>query len=65
MLLAVAIFLLALLAYALYSVYAVHHLNEYGYSGDASQMMLRFYLGCSSLIVLLAIVAVLVGMVTS
>ena len=42
MLLAVTlVYLLFLLGYGLYSTYAIHHLNEYGYSGDASQQVLR------------------------
>ncbi|MBI4032128.1 hypothetical protein HY374_00300 [Candidatus Berkelbacteria bacterium] len=65
MVIAVALFLVALVGFGLYSVYAVHHLNEYGYSGDASQQMIRTYLGCASLIILLAIAGVIAGIMTS
>ncbi len=53
---------LFLLGYVLYSVYAIHHLNEYGYSGDASQRILRLYLGTSSLITIASIVGILIGL---
>lgn len=59
------LFLLFLLGYGLYSTYAVHHLREFGYSGDASQRMLRAYLGFSVTIITITIVTVLIGWVTS
>lgn len=64
MFLAVGLALVALLAFGLYSVYAVHHLNEYGYSGDASQQMLRGYFGCATVIVLTTVVSVIIGVLT-
>lgn len=62
LLVAIGLFLIYLLAHALYSIYAIHHLNEYGYSGDASQYMLRLYAGFSSLVVIVALAAVIYGL---
>ncbi len=62
--LAGGLFLLFLLGYTLYSTYAVHHLREFGYSGDASQRMLRAYIGFSAIVITLAIAAIVIGLVT-
>ncbi|MBI4023143.1 hypothetical protein HY375_03190 [Candidatus Berkelbacteria bacterium] len=55
------LFLLFLVAFGLYSVYAVHHLNEFGYSGDASQRILQLYIGFSGLVLLAVAVALAYG----
>ena len=47
------LYILFLIGYGLYSIYAIHHLNEYGYSGVASQRVLRVYIGCAGLIILI------------
>lgn len=57
-------YLIFLLGYSLYSIYAIHHLNEFGYSGDASQTMLRFYIAVSSIVLLTTAITVLVGFFT-
>jgi len=57
-------FLLFLVGYTLYSTYAIHHLNEFGYSGDASQRMLRVYILLAATLSILTIVAVVIGVIT-
>ena len=64
MLLAITLtYLIFLLGYGLYSTYAMHHLNEYGYSGDASQQVLRLYVGCAGGIIVATIVLVIYALV--
>lgn len=64
MLLAVTlVYLLFLLGYGLYSTYAIHHLSEYGYSGDASQQVLRLYMGCAGGVLFLTAVWILYAIV--
>lgn len=57
-------FLLFLIGYTLYSTYAIHHLNEFGYSGDASQRMLRVYIALAVMVIIFTIVAIIVGIFT-
>ena len=57
-------FFLFLASYFLYSVYAIHHLNEFGYSGDASQSMLRFYFGFTIVVLVAALIGLTVGFFT-
>ncbi|MBI2589680.1 hypothetical protein HYW32_01490 [Candidatus Berkelbacteria bacterium] len=61
---AIIVYLCLLLTFVLYSVYAAHHLNEYGYSGDASQSMLRAYIGFASVVILLTFVGIIIGALT-
>jgi hypothetical protein len=64
MLLAVTlVYLLFLLGYGLYSTYVIHHLNEYGYSGDASQQVLRLYVGCAGTVLFLTAVLILYAII--
>lgn len=58
------LFLLFMIGYTLYSTYAVHHLSEFGYSGDASQRMLRAYIGIAGVVIIQTIVAILIGLFT-
>lgn len=58
------LFLLFLAGYALYSTYAAHHLNEFGYSGDASQRMLRAYAGVTAVVIIGTVATILIGLFT-
>ncbi|MCA9388292.1 hypothetical protein KC644_00850 [Candidatus Berkelbacteria bacterium] len=53
-----------LLAFSFYSIYAIHHLNEFGYSGDASQRMLKVYIGFTVTVLTLTVVGVISGLVS-
>lgn len=64
MAIAIALFLTGLTGFALYSIYAVHHLNEYGYSGAASQQILRIYLGSAAVIIIVTVAGLLFGVLT-
>jgi len=57
-------YLFVLIVFFLYSLYAVHHLNEYGYSGDASQLALKIYLGYSSIVIMVSLVGIFVGLMS-
>lgn len=50
------------IGFLLYSIYAAHHLNEYGYSGDASQQALRAYIFVTSVIFIMSLVGIAVGL---
>ncbi len=63
-LLALIGYTLVLIAFSLYSLYAIHHLNEYGYSGVASQLALKIYVGYSSVVVILSMIGILAGVLT-
>ncbi len=56
------VYSLVLLAYALYSLYAFHHLGEFGYSTDVSNRMLRTYVACTAIILLVTALVVMAGL---
>lgn len=51
-----------LLLFSFYSIYAVHHLREFGYSGDASQRVLKLYIGFTALVVVVTVIGIVFGL---
>lgn len=51
-----------MLLFSFYSIYAVHHLREFGYSGDASQRVLKLYIGFTALVVVVTVIGIVFGL---